>query len=378
MNCAREQDPPDDHHRPDLNMEKLLLPIALVALAPSGAAPEPSVRSMLDPRGFSNPDLLVVVEYEGEEAILWNMDDAEVEEVRTDSGELLEPSFFSPALVMPGDRDPRISGYTPLAEGSQLVVFEFDAPEEEWKSIPRLAGSYELLHGGELHWVELPFEEVHESEPWEDEALAEAGFEFEYEVKLVPQLHIKCAGEHMDIDEVVLVDGEGVEHGEKRHRLQRLDDLYDNRGGMQENTQGVYEFDLEGIELEGLVALVRMEDESTIELDDLPERDTYRALRNRDLRDAGLELEVRRVEVREFSAQGAGNYESLMDFRWLDKRDEELHIFSHWSKSDFRGATLSARIPYELPRGAHLQLGVVSGATLERVSFEHLDIDAPD
>ena len=87
---------------------------------------------------------------------------------------------------------------------------------------------------------------------------------------------------------------------------------------------------------------------------------------------------MRRVEVREFSAQGAGNYESLMDFRWLDKRDEELHIFSHWSKSDFRGATLSARIPYELPRGAHLQLGVVSGATLERVSFEHLDIDAPD
>ena len=90
--------------------------------------------------------------------------------------------------------------------------------------------------------------------------IAEAGFELDYEVKLVPQLHIKCAGEHMDIDEVVLVDGEGVEHGEKRHRLQSLDDLYDNRGGMQENTQGVYEFDLEGIELEGLVALVRMED----------------------------------------------------------------------------------------------------------------------
>lgn len=339
--------------------------VGLTAL-PLLPAPSGDVACLRDP--VFGDDLLVVFAFEGDEAAaLWAVDEESLEEVRSDADEVLEPGTFGARIVRPGDPDPTRDGFRELGEGRCLLVFELEAAERPVRSIPRFAGTYELLHGGEERWVDVPFEKLADADDWEDDDLEEAGFTLTQGVRAISQVHVRLKGEVFDVNDVELF-AVGDDEGLMTH------------GATFDSDQVEYQFDLPEEQDVELVVRVSLSDGSTVELGDLPLRDAYRPVDSDELEAVDVELEVRSAIQHEAHAEGEGDYDLLRGFRWVDKRGDVLDDIWPSSQSSGFGTSveMSCRVPTDLPRGAKLQLGVLVDAAWETISFEETDVPGPD
>lgn len=342
-----------------------------VALACLGALtclpliPDVSVSALREP-SFGK-GLFIVVERTGDDATaIWDVDDEELEEVVTDAGEVLKLTVFGMTFVSPGDRDPTRKGFEKLEEDRSLLVFRFRAPQQPVKSIVRVAGTYELLSGGEEHWIDVPFAEVIDPGPWEDKVLTEAGFEITHGVREVQQLHLKVSGEVFDVSEVNL-------------RLAGSDEDLHSVSSSGSFNSITYEFDIGVANVSKLTARIQLEDGTLVELGKLAHKSKFTKVKSAELAKAKLSLEVRQVVVREAFAEGLGDYDLLRGFRWVNKKGQKAGIFPHSQASGWdKYVNTSCRVPADLKRGVRLQLGVLVGTQRETVRFEYTNIDGPD
>jgi hypothetical protein len=341
----------------------LLAGLGLSAVLPH--APEPTVRVLREP-SFGR-DLLLVLEHEGAEVErLWAARGVELDAVRSAGGEELDVSPGGPRLAKSGERDPTRRGFEDVADGRALVWYTISRPSEEVRSIPRFAGRYELLRGGEARPVDVPIEQPAEPAPWEDETLAEAGVELSVGLRELPQVHLRLTGDLFEVAELELFAA-GAEDG-----------LPATIPGFDPDAMERH-FDLPGDAPEQLLARVTLEDGTVIELDDLPAKEEYRRVRDKALAKADLELEARRMTAREVHGEGAGEWAQLRGFRWVDRRGKPvgLHPESTIGSGAEDRVELTCRVPAELPRGARLVLDVLVGATWEPVRFEATDLEVP-
>lgn len=343
---------------------KCFLFVGAALLAAAAVVPEESVYAVIDP--VFHKDLFVVVELDGEDAAtLWEVDDEELESVEAASGEVLQPGAFPLEYAAPGARDPLKSGYVEVEEGRALLVFKFRPPTGEVDSIPRFAGTYRGLRGGAEAWVEVPFEELEEGVAWEDETLAEAGFELTRGVREVSLVQVRVKGETFDVDtiEVLAPDAEEpLSEGDTRFEDEGIE----------------YEFDLPADDLEKVTVTVTLESGEAIVLEDVRLGEKYRAVKSDALKKADLSVEVRSAVVYETVARGTGEFDMFRRFRWTDKLGRKIDI---WPSSAAHGGgahiTMTCRVPAKLPRGAKLQLGLLVGAEWEDVAFEYEDVPGP-
>lgn len=339
--------------------------LAGAALLAAGATvPDVSVFSVFDP--VFGRDLFVVAELDGPDAAaLWEVKDPTCEEVATASGEVLTPTAFPLQYAPAGAAHPLKSGFVEVEEGRSLLVFKFRPPAGAVASIPRFAGTYRALRGGEEAWVDVPFEELEEGVVWEDESLAAAGFELTRSVRPITVVQVRVEGEVFDVSRVeVRVPGVAEPLGEG-----------DSKGdlGWIEHA-----FDVVGEAPASVSVTVALESGEAIVLEDVRLGDRYRAVESRALNEAKLGVEVRRGEVSEVWAEGEGTFDLYRRFRWTDRRGKELDLWPS-SRTSGGGEHFEARcrIPGALPRGARLQLGVLVGAAWEDVAFAYEDVPGP-
>lgn len=342
-------------------MKSLLLAVLFLAVAP-GTEDYKLVR---DP-SFGGKNLMLLHEFPAKKAAtMWRIDDAEVEEVKTDSGEVLRTSSYMFDLSVEGDSDPRSKRLVWLPPGSAIISIEFRKEAQPFKTIPRIAGSYELLHGGEERWVTLDHAALADVHLWEQEDLKEGGFELQGGVRAVQLLKVMLKDGAMDVDEVHL-------------RAAGSDELissWTSSGGLGYR---VHEFRLTDVEREGLVAVLEMEEGPAIVVENLPMGSKAKPSKSRELKQAKLKLESHVVTVTEVHAKGSGDYDLIRGFRWVSSKGEDLGIHPNYHfGGGIKTVKVSCLSPTELPRGAKLQLGVLVGAGWETIKFLYEDLKAP-
>ena len=233
-------------------MKTLLIAVLFLA-GPIGAVDYKLVR---DPSFGKN--LMLLHEFSTEQAAtMWSIDDAEVEEVKTDSGEVLSTSSYMFDLSLEGDSDPRSKRLAWLPPGSAIISIEFRKEAQPFKIIPRIAGSYELLHGGVERWVTLDHEALADVHPWEQEDLKEGGFELLGGVREVSLLTLMIKDGGMDVEDVHL-------------RAVGSDELISSESSSGGLGYRVYEFRLTDVEREGLVAVLELDEGLEVVVENLP------------------------------------------------------------------------------------------------------------
>ena len=192
-------------------MKALLLTAALLAAGTTVLEKKPY--SINDPTW--NDRFLVIQEFEAGDDLPWDIEMGNhLDVLKTDAGEIFRPDvMFTPSVVLPGDKDPRKPGYEKLEEGTHLLVWELSKPKTKWKSIQRLAGHYELTHGGETRWVDVPLMLEQGADPidWEDETLEEAGFKLKARIEGLRMLQVQITKRPWEFDEAVLLDEDDKE-----------------------------------------------------------------------------------------------------------------------------------------------------------------------
>ena len=322
--------------------------------------------------------LLIIAEYDLDDADThWEVSfsESKLEELRTDTGEVLEPEMFTPEIVGPGDRDPRVDGFKDLGEGQRLMVWEFYRPKQDWSSLVRLAGSYELIHGGTEHWIPVPVDGEPDAEPvpWENEHLAAAGFELKQGLRTVPQLQVKAKVAMGVLDEFILRDAEGEE--------------LSSRSSSGDLTTRTEEWNMdEEHDLSTLQLVVRFEDGSELVVDELPDGPKFQRIKGSEWKKKKMVLEVALVEtltaytVGSYTGHESGGPKSVAayrGYRWADSRGRDLDIFTLSEGGGSSRFSSSCPILTDPPRGARLELGILVGARSERVEFEFTDLPAP-
>ena len=355
---------------------KTLLTVPLLGLLATSPDTQEAPYCQNDPTWSRK--LLIIAEYDLDDADThWEItfNESKLEELRTDTGEVLRPEMFTPEIVRPGDRDPRVHGFEDLGEGEQLMVWEFSRPKQDWKSLERLAGSYELTHGGTQHWIPVPMDGEPDGEPvaWEDEHLAAAGFELKLGIKTVPQLQVKAKVAMGVLDEFILRDAEGEE-------------LFSRSSGGDLTTR-TEEWNLdEEHDLSTLQLVVRFEDGSELVVDELPDGPKFQRIKGSEWKKKKMVLEIARVDTLAaynegpYTGHDAGGPKALTaycGYRWVDSKGRDLDIFTLSQAGGLSSFSSSCPIPTDLPRGARLEFGVLVGATTERVEFEFTDLPAP-
>jgi len=344
---------------------KTLLPICWLAVT-SFAATDSKPYCLNDPSWSDR--LLVVQEFREGDDLPWDVDHGNhLDVLKTDTGEVFRPDvMFTPKVVLPGDLDPRDGRGAKVPEGLHLLVWELARPTQKWSSIQRLAGHYELTHGGETRWVTVPLDLEQDAEPvaWEDETLKDAGFSLKARVEGVRMLEVKVTTSNWDLSEVALMDASGEE-------------LPSSSSSMSSD-EVVYAFELGDLELEGLQVVARMDDGTRHTLEEVPDGAKYKRAKGSSWKKAGLQLETRVAVVPRFSAKGTGNFDLYRKYRWLDAKGRALDL---WPQSSASGGgkafATDCMVPTELPKGARLELGLLVGAKTEKLLYEHLDIPAP-
>ena len=312
--------------------------------------------------------MLVVIEYDaGDEGIPWEIDRPKTTPMRTDAGELIDAdSFFCPRIVAPGHPDPRSTGAKVLGDGKRLVVWELERPKKDCKTIKRLAGSYELTHGGKVHWLDIPVDQEPGAEPteWANEHLKEAGFVLKRGRRVVPQLHVKVSGKVFDFDKFQVLGDTGNE----------MESKTSSRGGKDYTEQ----FDLKGEDPKDLKLIVHLEDGTQITIDKIPAASKYRRLRGSKWKKAGITVETRVTHVSEYYAKGTGDFDAYANYRWVNSKGKPLNISPASEASGTKTTFTSAcRSPLDLPKGARLEMGVLVGAVTEWLEYEYLDVPMP-
>jgi hypothetical protein len=342
-------------------MKTLLLAVLCLAVAP-GTEDYKLVR---DP-SFGGKNLVLLHEFPAKQAAtMWDIDDAEVEEVKTDSGEVLSTSSYMFDLSLEGDSDPRSKRLAWLPPGSAIISIEFRKETQPFKTIPRVAGSYELLHGGEERWVTLDHEKPTEVHPWEQEDLIEGNFELQGGVREVSLLSVMVMDGAMEVDEVHL-------------RAVGSDELISEESSRGGRGYRVHEFRLTDVEREGLVAVLEMEEGPEIVVENLPMGSKAKAAKSRELKQAKLKLESHVATVTEVHAKGSGNYDMIRGFRWVSSSGKDLGIHPNFHYGGgVKTVKASCLAPTELPRGAKLQLGILVGAGWVTIKFLYEDLKAP-
>ncbi|MEO2164321.1 MAG: hypothetical protein ABGY29_17575, partial [bacterium] len=327
-------------------MKTLLLAVLFLA-SPLGTEDYKLVR---DP-SFGGKNLMLLHEFPAKKAAtMWRIDDAEVEEVKTDSGEVLRTGSYMFDLSVEGDSDPRSKRLVWLPAGSAIISIEFRKETQPFKTIPRIAGSYELLHGGEERWVTLDHAALADVHLWEQEDLKEGGFELQGGVRAVQLLKVMLKDGAMDVDEVHL-------------RAAGSDELISSWASSGGLGYRVHEFRLTDVESEGLVAVLELDEGPDIVVENLPMGTKAKAAKSGELRKAKLKLESHVVTVTEVHAKGSGNYDLIRGFRWVSSKGKDLGIHPNYHYGGgIKTVSASCMAPSDLPRGAQLQFGVLVGA----------------
>lgn len=312
--------------------------------------------------------MLVVIEFdEGDPGFPWAIKRAKTTPMRTDTDEFIEPdTMTTPRIVMEGRSDPRHEKGKVLENGKRLLVWELQRPKNPWTSIKRLAGSYNITHGGNLHWIEVPQNLKVGQEPvtWENEHLAAAGFELKGGWREVTQLHVNILGEGSDIKGIELLD---ANDGEMMARAWG-----------ETGTGYDAQFDLKGTDSKGHTLIVLMKDGSRLEVSKIPSGSKYRRVRGSKWKKAGLTVETRLTKLDEFYARGKGEFSHYASYRWVNSKGIRLNIFPTGGASGSGNSFMTTlRIPAKLPKGARLEFGVRAGSVTEWLEYEHLDVPAP-
>ncbi len=343
---------------------KTLLTLSLLLLVGPSAQKGPY---SLNCPNFSDR-LLVVIEYDaGDEGMPWEVERARLTPMRTDAGELLDAdTMFTPRIVAPGDADPRSSGFKKLPKNKRLIVWELERPKKSWNKIKRLAGSYELTHGGEVHWIKVPGEGEPDAEPvkWEDKHLSEAGFNLKRGVRKISQLHVQLTGKVFAFDRFTLQDENGQE--------------LSSTSSSAEFKSYTEQFNLGSKELKDLTITVHMEDGTQLSIKEIPGASKYRRVRGSKWKKAGITVQTRSANVQEYYAKGTGDFDAYAKYRWIDSKGKKLDIFPESEAAGIgKQFTTACRVPMDLPKGAKLEMGVLVGAKTEWLEYEYLDIPAP-
>ncbi|MBL6720360.1 MAG: hypothetical protein ISQ08_03020 [Planctomycetes bacterium] len=344
---------------------KTLLPLCWLAVT-SFAATDSKPYCLNDPS--SSDRLLVVQEFREGDDLPWDVDHGNhLDVLKTDTGEVFRPDvMFTPKVVLPGDLDPRDGRGAKVPEGLHLLVWELARPTQKWSSIQRLAGHYELTHGGETRWVDVPLMLEQGADPidWEDETLEEAGFKLKARIEGLRMLQVQITERPWEFDEAVLLDEDDKE--------------FAYQGSSTTGDVWTQSFEIGDRELEGLRLVVRMDDGTEHTLDKFSEGAKYKRAKGSSWKKAGLQLETRVAVVPRFSAKGTGNFDLYRKYRWLDAKGRALDL---WPRSSASGGgkafATDCMVPSELPKGARLELGLLVGAKTEKLLYEHLDIPAP-
>ncbi len=317
-----------------------------------------------DPKFGKN--LVLLQEFPAKKAAtMWRIDDAEVEEVKTDSGEVLKTSSYMFDLSVEGDSDPRSKRLAWLPADSAIISIEFRKEAQPFKTVPRIAGSYKLLHGGEERWVTLDHEALADVHPWEQEDLKEGGFELQGGVREVQLLKVTIKEGAMDVDKVHL-------------RAAGSDELISSESSSGGLGYRVYEFRLTDVEREGLVAVLELDDSPEIVVENLPMGSKAKSAKSSELKQAKAKLESHVVTVPEVHAKGSGDYDLIRGFRWVSSKGKDLGIYPNYQfGGGKKTVSASCMAPSDLPRGAQLQFGVLVGARWETIDFLYEDLKAP-
>ena len=344
-------------------MKTLLLAVLFLA-SPLGTEDYKLVR---DP-SFGGKNLVLLHEFPAKQAAtMWDIDDAEVEEVKTDSGEVLRTSSYMFDLSVEGDSDPRSKRLAWLPADSAIISIEFRKEAQPFKTIPRIAGSYELLHGGAERWVTLDHEALADVHPWKQEDLKEGGFELLGGVREVSLLTLMIKDGGMDVEDVHL-------------RAVGSDELISSESSSGGLGYRVHEFRLTDVEREGLVAVLEMEEGPEIVVENLPMGTKAKPAKSRELKKAKVGLESHVATVTEVHAKGTGNYDLIRGFRWVSSSGKDLGIhpnFHYGTGAAPKSVQASCMAPRKLPRGAQLQFGVLVGARWETIKFLYENLKAP-
>ena len=344
-------------------MKALLLTAALLAAGTTVLEKKPY--SINDPTW--NDRFLVIQEFKEGDDLPWDIEMGNhLDVLKTDAGEIFRPDvMFTPSVVLPGDKDPRKPGYEKLEEGTHLLVWELSKPKTKWKSIQRLAGHYELTHGGETRWVDVPLMLEQGADPiaWEDETLEEAGFKLKARIEGLRMLQVQITKRPWEFDEAVLLDEDDKE--------------FAYQGSSTTGDVWTQSFEIGDRELEGLRLVVRMDDGTEHTLDKFSEGPKYKRAKGSSWKKAGLQIETRVAIVPRFSAKGSGDFDLYRKYRWVDRKGKVMDL---WPRSTASGGGKSFSTDCMLPeeaRGAKLQLGLLVGAKTEKLSYEFLDVPAP-
>lgn len=344
-------------------MKALIVTSALVALGAAVAEKQPYCLN--DPAWSDR--LLVVQEFEEGDDLPWDIEMGNnLAVLKTDAGEVFRPDvMFTPSVVLPGDKDPRKPGYEKLEEGTHLLVWELSRPTSPWKSIERLAGHYELTHGGETRWAEVPLMLELDAEPidWEDEVLEEAGFKLRARIEGLRMLQVQITKRPWEFEEAVLLDEDDKE--------------FAYQGSSTAGDVWTQSFEIGDRELEGLRLVVRMDDGTEHTLDKFSEGPKYKRAKGSSWKKAGLQIETRVAIVPRFGAKGSGEFDLYRKYRWVDQKGKVMDLYPVSTASGGgKSFSTDCMLPEEA-RGAKLQLGLLVGAKTEKLSYEFLDIPAP-
>jgi len=355
---------------------KNLLTVPILGLL--AASPDPQEAPYCQYQPDWRGELMVIVEYAADDPdVPWRLEPfgkLELEEVKTDRGEVLKPRIFCPKVYGSGDADPRKPNGPIMGEEEQLIVWNLSKPEQPWKSIQRLAGSYDLIHGGSLHWLPFP-EELNpgdDSDPYENEHLAAAGFELKHGVRLTPQLHVRASGPMPDFDEFILRTAEGEK-------------LISHSGRSAMNSRG-RQWDLLEHDLDTLQLVVRFDDGTELTVDDLPDSPKFKRIRGSKWKKAKMSLEIARVETLTPFLEGSYTktnpkspdaLRSFVGWRWVSAKGELIDTRFYFRAGGVTSLEALCYVPTDLPKGARLEFGVLADARTERLAFEFTDIRAP-
>ena len=338
---------------------KILASMALVLAGVVAAKSDldMEISSMIDP--VFGDDLLVIVSLQGEDATsTWTVDDEEIEDAVTDTGEVLDEKTIILDLALPGDMHPVKRFGETVPEGEALIVFKFRKPKQPAKSVEKFVASFRALRGGKRAWIDVPFEDLQEPARWENEDLAEAGFELDLSVRDQPVARIQFKG---------VLDGlDGIEARLPGSEEDLMGGTVDGGFGFQN-----WEFRLPDDAGDEVDLVLEMEDGAELVIEGVKLGSRPKQIRDSRLKEAKLEVEASMGERRIVSADGKGDFDRYSKYRWVDRRGKAVEIFPNSSASG-GGNIFSTElvVPHDLPRGVSPQLGVFVGAEWDDVEFD--------
>lgn len=320
--------------------------------------------------------LLVAEEFRGKEAkTMWAVGNLEIEDSRFSTGEKLrvDPTGFR--LIRSGDNDPTHRKGKPLSKDRAKLIFRAWPGKQDAKKIERLAGSYKILRGGELRWVDVATCVPIEEHSWEQQDLNDAGLRLAGGVEQFPRVTIELHGKDVEgVSDVVL-----LAEGHWRSINSELSTLRGGNAIVKGLALKTFTFNLNFVKSDVVRALITFKDGSSLEVEDLAVGPKLSRVRSGSLKGFHGKMRSSRETILRVWAAGTGLGGGLLDSRWTGSSGIPLKLESRlslqWEGDEVFISTIA---PRGLPKGAKLQLSVAAGAAISDVEFDYTNIKLPN